>query len=163
MAGPPMLPEYAAPLAAAGFTRRVVAAGSPAEREVYRRPARGRWVLQAHREGTGAGHVDVGLTLEVGTGALIGTVHRALSPAALAAALPHITESLDALAAAAESLRCPDCNAWDVMREGEDGPYLACGQQRKGRRPFDRSDRRCRRNLIMAPLIVHRDPGSSAP
>jgi hypothetical protein len=156
-----MSPEYAAPLAAAGFARHRVAGGTPAEREVYRRPARGRWVLQAHQEGQGAGHVDVGVTLDVGTGALIGPVHRALSPAALAAALPHITASLEALALAAESLRCPDCNAWDVMKDGEDGPYLACGQQRGGRRPFDRADRRCRRNLVMAPLIVHRDPGST--
>lgn len=161
MARPPMPPEYAAPLAAAGFTRQVLARGSPSEREVYRRAARGRWVLQAHLEGEGAGHVDVGLTLEPGTGALVGPVHRALSPAALAAALPHITASLEALAVAAESLRCPDCNAWDVMKEGEDGAYLACGQQRRGRRPFDLVDRRCRRHLVMAPLVVHRDPGSS--
>ncbi len=160
MAGPPMPPEYAAPLAAAGFARLVLAAGSPAEREVYRRAARGRWVLQARRDGEGVGHVDVGLTLEVGTGALIGPVHRALSPVALAAALPHITASLEALAAAAESLRCPDCNAWDVLKEGEDGAYLACGEQRRGRRPFDQADRRCRRSLVMAPLIVHRDPGA---
>lgn len=150
--------EYGAALAGAGFRRQVVASGSASSAsEVYRRPAEGRWFLEARQEGEGAGHVDVGLTLDTGGGLLIGPIHRALSAAALASALPHIIESLEALAAAAESLRCPSCKSWAVMEEGGDGPYLACGGGRKTRKPFESAVRRCRRDLIMAALIVHRE------
>jgi hypothetical protein len=151
-------PEYAAVLTGAGFRRHPLG-GRPAEVDVYRRPAPGRWALEARQEGRG-GHVDVGLTLEPGGGTLVGPVHRALSAPALASALPHITASLEALAAAAESLRCPECQSWEVMREGKDGPFLACGQPRRGRKPFDRTVRLCRRNLVVAALIVYREPGS---
>ncbi len=148
--------EVAAALAAAGFHRHDAAGGTAGERAVFRRPAQGRWVLEARHDG---GHVDVGLTLEDAGGVLIGPVHRALSPAALASALPHITASLESLAAAAESLRCPKCNAWAVRKEGEDGPFLACGQP-KGRKPFSRGVTRCRRSLVMSALIVYREPKS---
>jgi len=150
--------DHAAALARAGFHRHVVTGGTASrELEVYRRRADGRWFLEAHQDGDGAGHVDVGLTLEEGGGLLIGPIHRALSVAALTSALPHIVESLEALAAAAESLRCPKCNSWAVMKEGSEGPYLACGGAPRTRKPFDRTIRKCRRNLIMAALVIHRD------
>ncbi len=152
----PMTPDHASALAGAGFRRHVIATGTQEEREVYRRPARGPWFLEARREGDG--HVDVGLTLDSEGGVLVGPVHRALSAAALAAALPHITASLETLAGAAESLRCPECKSWAVMTEGADGPFLACGQTIRGRRPFDRAIRRCRRNLALASLIVYGAP-----
>jgi hypothetical protein len=150
--------DHAAALDHAGFRRHVVTGGTASRAlEVYRRPTVGRWFLEARQEGEGAGHVDVGLTLEEGGGMLIGPIHRALSVAALASALPHIVESLEALAAAAESLRCPKCNSWAVMKEGSGGPYLACGEARRTRKPLERTIRKCRRNLIMAALIIHRD------
>jgi hypothetical protein len=151
-----MSPEHASALAGAGFRRHVIAAGAPGEHEVYRRQAHGPWVLEARREGDG--HVDVGLTLDSEGGALIGPVHRALSAAALASALPHITASLEALAGAAESLRCPSCKSWAVMTEGADGPFLACGQPVRSRKPLDRTIRRCRRNLVLAALFVYGEP-----
>jgi hypothetical protein len=153
-------PEYAAALAAAGFSRHVVTAGTARELDVYRRPAQGHWFVEARQEGPGDGHVDVGLTLEPGGGALIGPVHRALSAAALASALPHITASLEALAEAAERLRCPTCKSWAVVNEGEGGPFLACGQPMRSRRPFDGTIHTCRRNLVMSALIVYREPRS---
>jgi hypothetical protein len=155
------LRDYASTLAAGGFRVEVVAAGagSPAI-EVYRRPAEGRWFLEARHGGERARHVDVGLTVDAGGGPFIGPVHRALTPAALASALPHIVASLEALATAAESLRCPRCNSWAVAKEGEAGPFLACAHPRKTRRPFDSVVRRCRRDLVMAKLVLHRDPKS---
>ena len=153
--------KYRPALADAGFRRQIAAGGSASPgSEVYRLPAEGRWFLEARQGGEGACHVDVGLTLDTGGGVLIGPVHRALSAGALATALPHIVESLKALAAAAESLRCPSCNSWAVMEEGGDGPYLACGGARKTRKPFQSAVRRCRRDLIMAALIIHRDSKS---
>ena len=152
-------PEYAAALAAAGFRRHVIAAGTAGEIDVYRRPAQGRWLLEARQEGPGDGHVDVGLTLDPGGGALIGPVHRALSAAALASALPHITASLEALAEAAERMRCPNCKSWAVVNEGEGGPFLACGQP-TSRTPFAGTIHTCRRNLVMSALIVYREPRS---
>lgn len=150
--------DHAAALVHAGFRRHVVTGETAShELEVYRRPAVGRWFLEARQDGEGSGHVDVGLTLDEGGGMLIGPIHRALSVPALASALPHIVESLEALAAAAESLRCPRCNSWAVMKEGSDGPYLACGEARRTRKPLERTIRKCRRNLIMAALIIHRD------
>ncbi len=151
-----MTPEHAAALAAARFGRHVVAAGTAEEHDVYRRPAQGRWFLEARHEADG--YVDVGLTLDQEGGALIGPIHRALSPAALAAALPDITASLEAVAAAAESLRCPTCNAWAVMSEGADGPFLSCAQPVRSRKPLQRAHGRCRRNLVLSPLIVHGEP-----
>ncbi len=148
-------PECAAALRDAGFHRTVLADGL----DVYRRPASGRWFLEAREERDG-GHVDVALAFGAPGGALIGPVHRAFGAAALASALPHITSSLEALARAAESLQCRDCRAWPVMTEGKDGPFLACGELRRGRRPFDRTVRTCRRNLVLSPLIVYRDPGA---
>jgi|RifCSP16_2_1023846.scaffolds.fasta_scaffold47641_2 hypothetical protein len=155
------LRDYAAALAGAGFRPEVVApgAGSPAT-EVYRRPAEGRWFLEARHGGDRAQHLDVGLTVDTGGGPFIGPVHRALTPAALASALPHIVASLEALATAAESLRCPRCTSWPAMKEGADGPFLACAHPRRPRRPFDPEVRRCRRDLVMAGLILHRDPKS---
>lgn len=151
-----MSPEHASELAGAGFRRHVIAAGTPGEHDVYRRPAQGRWMIEARHEGDG--HVDLGLTLDREGGVLVGPVHRALSAAALASALAHITASLDALAEAAESLRCPSCNAWAVMSDGPDGPFLGCGQPVRSRTPFDRTIRRCRRNLVLAALIVYGEP-----
>jgi hypothetical protein len=155
------LRDFAAALTAAGFRAEVLAAakGAPAT-EVYRRPAQGRWFLEARHGGDRTRHVDVGLTVDAGGGPFIGPVHRALSPAALASALPHIVASLEALATTAESLRCPRCNSWAVAREGEEGPFLACGHPRKTRKPFDPVVRRCRRDLVMAGLVLHRDPRS---
>jgi hypothetical protein len=152
--------EYAAALAAAGFGRLVVSGGTWSGLEVYRRPAEGRWFLEARQKGERPGHVDVGLTLDPGGGTLVGPVHRALSATALVAALPHIVEALEALASAAESLRCPRCNSWAVMKEGESGPYLACGEARRTRKPLERSVRPCRRNLVMAALIIHSESAS---
>ncbi len=151
--------DYAAALAGAGFRHQAVAAGTASrEPEVYRRPAEGRWFLEARPGEDGAGHIDVGLTLDAGGGLLIGPIHRALSPAALASALPHIVASLEALAVAAESLRCPRCNSWAVMKDGADGPYLACGKARRNRKPFQQTIQKCRRNLVMAALIVYGEP-----
>jgi hypothetical protein len=151
--------EYAAALAGAGFSRHLRAGATGAGPEVYRRPVRARWCLEA-RLGEGRhGFVDVGLTLEPRGGILVGPIHRSLSPAALALALPHIVASLEALAQAAESLRCPDCNSGEALQEGPDGPFLACSQPRSGRRPFDTTVQICRRNLVMGALIVYRDPG----
>lgn len=151
-----MTPEHASALAAAKFRRHVVAAGTAGEHDVYRRPAPGRWFLEARCEDEG--HVDVGLTLDREGGALIGPIHRTLSAAALASALPDITASLEAVAEAAESLRCPTCNSWAVMSEGADGPFLSCAQPVRSRRPLQRTHGRCRRNLVLAALIVHGDP-----
>ncbi len=148
--------EQASALAGAGFQRHVVATGTPAEREAYRRPAQGPWALEARCDADG--HVDVGLALGAEGGVLIGPVHRTLSAAALASALPHIVASLETLAGAAESLRCPTCKSWAVMTEGDDGPFLACGQASRGRRPFEQTIRRCRRNLALAALIVYGEP-----
>ncbi len=158
----PVSPAIAAALSAAGFCRHLVAEGTAGELDVYRRPAQGRWFVEAREDGDRGGHVDVGLTMDSPGGALMGPIHRALSAAALAAALPHITASLTALAEAAESLRCPDCSSWPVMKEGDDGPFLACGEPRRGRRPFDRALRTCRRNLVLSALIVYREPGASS-
>ncbi len=158
----PVSPEYAAALADAGFRRHVIAAaGTAGELDVYRRPALERWVLEARQEGEGDGHVDVALTLDPGGGALIGPIHRALSADALSSALPHITASLEALAEAAEALRCPTCTSWAVVSDGDGSPFLACGQPMRSRRPFDRTIRMCRRNLVMSALIVYREPRSS--
>jgi hypothetical protein len=158
MARPPFPAAYAAVLEAAGFSRDPIAAASASD--AWRRPARAPWVIEARPSGDGASHLDVGLTLPgPGAAALLGPVHRALSPSALAAALADITASLEALADAAERLRCPDCNGLEAIREGEGGPFLACGQPRRGRRPFDGATRRCRRDLVMAALVVHADPG----
>ncbi len=156
----PVGPGYAAALSGVGFHRHAMASGTEGELDVYRRPAQGRWVLEARQEQGPDAYVDVGLTLDSGQGGLIGPIHRALSPAALASALPHIVASLEALAEAAESLRCPNCNSWAVMMDGENGPFLACGQPRKSRRPFDRTIQRCRQNLLMEALIVYREPRS---
>ncbi len=150
--------EYAAALRTAGFQRLDVRGSSTGvEFDVYRRRAEGRWCLEARQDGD---TVDVGLTVDAGGGPLIGPVHRALSAKALASALPHIVEALEALAATAESLRCPNCHAWAVMKDGADGPYLACGQPRRTRRPLERTVRRCRRSLVMAALIVYGERGS---
>jgi hypothetical protein len=99
--------------------------------------------------------------VDIEGGALVGPVHRALSEAALASALPHIVASLEALARAADSLRCPTCNSWPVMKDGADGPILACPQPAAGRNPFDATVRPCRRHLVMGGLIVHGEPDSA--
>jgi hypothetical protein len=149
----PVTRDHAAALGAAGFRRHIVAGGhSGGEIDVYRRRAEGRWWLEARQSGD---TVDVGLTVDAGGGVLIGPVHRALSVQALVSALPHIVESLEALASTAESLRCPKCNSWAVVKDGPDGPFLACGQARRTRRPLERKVRRCRRSLVMAALIVY--------
>ncbi len=148
--------EAVAALRRAGF-RRHVAAGAPGVAPAYRRPGPGHWFLEARQHGDD-GPVDVALTIDAPGGALVGPVHRALSAAALSSALPHIVSSLEALARAAESLRCPDCSSWPLLAEGEDGPTLACGEPRRGRRPFDRAVRRCRRTLVISALIVYEDP-----
>jgi len=156
---PRVAPGFAAALVAAGFERlATVRAGGASE--VYRRAVLGPWSLEARRGADGKDHVDLGLTVDGEGGTLVGPVHRALSPAALASALPHIIASLEALARAADSLRCPDCTAWPVMREGPEGPYLACGEPATARKPFDATDRPCRRYLAMAGLIVHGDAGA---
>jgi hypothetical protein len=147
---------FAGVLEAAGFAR-LAAAGAGAVVEIHRRAAGGPFVIEARA--SGEGHVDVGLTLPSPRAPLVGPVHRALSPGALASALPDILASLEALADAAERLRCPDCNGLEAIHEGEDGPFIACGQPRRGRRPFDGAEKRCRRDLVMAALIVHGDPG----
>ena len=149
--------DYAAALRAAAFRRQVLAGGAgPGDIDVYRRHAEGRWSLEARQNGD---TVDVGLTVETGGGVLIGPIHRALSASVLASALPHIVESLAALASTAESLRCPKCNSWAVMKDGADGPYLACGQARRTRKPLERTLRRCRRSLVMPALIVYGERG----
>lgn len=151
--------EYAAALRAAGFQRLAVrGSGAAGDVDVYRRPADGRWWLEARQEGDA---VDVGLTVDTGGGLLIGPVHRALSAPALASALPHIVDALEALATTAESLRCPSCHSWAVMKDGAEGPYLACGQPRRTRRPLERTIRRCRRSLVMTALIVYGERGST--
>jgi hypothetical protein len=151
----PIPPAYADVLEAAGFAR---AAPSGATGP-WRRPACAPWVIEARPSADGAGHVDMGLTLPRGVAAaLLGPVHRALSPAALAAALPDVVASLEALAEAAERLRCADCNGLEAVQDGEDGSFLACNQPRRGRKPFDGAARRCRRDLVMAALVVHQDP-----
>lgn len=151
---------FAAALAGAGFQRRVLAQRPEGELDAWRRPAPAGWVVEAHEErDPEGGWVDVGLTLDSGRGALLGPVHRALSPAALVSALPHVVASLEALAAASEALRCPDCVLGESLAEDADGPYLACGQPGRGRRSFDRTLRRCRRDLVLATLVVHREPG----
>jgi len=150
--------EYDATLVASGFHRLGASAGSGDA--IYCRPVQGRWAIEAVR-GPGRGrHVDLGLTVEPGRRSLIGPVHRAPSAAALAAALPRIVASLEALAAASESLRCPDCHAWEVMQIGQGGPFLACGDAARGRRPFDRRASACRRNPALQALIVYDDRGS---
>jgi hypothetical protein len=121
--------EYVAPLVDAGFCRHVVR--GLLEFEVYRRPAEGRWFLQAQIEDDG--RVDVGLAQDVGWGTFIGPIHRAGSASALARALPDIVRSLEALAAADYKLRCPRCRSWTVVRSGEGGPILSCAQRRKPR------------------------------
>jgi hypothetical protein len=156
MAPRPIARPYAAALKAGGFRQHVVSGGTAGEIDVYRRPAEGRWSLEARQD---EGTVDIGLTVDAGGGLLIGPIHRALSPSALASALPHIVESLSALAATAESLRCPRCNSWAVMRDSAEGPYLACGQARAARRPLERTVRRCRRSLAMTALIVYGEHG----
>ncbi len=155
----PLGGDYAAALKASGFRRNVLAGGAPPrEIDVYRRPAEGRFWLEARQEGDS---VDVGLTVEPAGGLLIGPIHRALSAQALASALPHIVEALEALATTAESLRCPNCHSWAVMKGGPDGPYLACGQARGTRTPFSTLVRRCRRSLVMSALIVYGDRRST--
>lgn len=147
---------YAVVLEAAGFSRAALAGGPDA----WRRSARAPWLVEARSSADGAAHVDVGLTVPgAGAAPLLGPVHRALSPAALAAALPDVLASLEALADAAERLRCPDCNGLEAVRDGECGAFLACGQPRRGRKPFDGAAKRCRRDLVMAALVVHADPG----
>jgi hypothetical protein len=156
---PALSATYAAVLEAAGFARH--APGGPDGPDAYRRPARAPWLIEARGGGSGdPGHVDVALTLERAA-ALVGPVHRALSPAVLASALPDIVASLEALADAAERLRCPDCNGLERLEEDGAGPYLACGQVRRGRRPFDhaKGGARCRRNLVMSALIVYGSDG----
>jgi len=147
-------PAFAAALTGAGF-ERVATVGAAGGMEVFRRPAPGRWSLEA-RQGD-EGHVDVGLTVDREGGPLLGPIHRALSPAALATAIPHIVASLEALAQAADSLRCPDCSSWPVVKQGADGPYLACGEPATARRPFDTTDQPCRRYLVMGGVVVHGD------
>lgn len=155
----PVSPPYAAVLSAAGFVRRATPGGAAAALDAWDRPAPGGFTIEAHEEeGAGERHLDVGLTPDPGRGALLGPVHRLLSVAALEAALPDLLASLEALASAAESLRCPDCRSGEVLTADADGPYLACGQPGRGRRSFDRVVRRCRRDLVMAMLVVHRDP-----
>ncbi len=154
-------PEYASALSRAGFQRRLVTPEAEGALDVYRRPVLGRWFLEARQEGGSPGHVDVGLTVDVEGGALVGPVHRALSAAALASALPHIVASLEALARAGDSLRCPDCKSWPVMRDGVGGPFLACSRPTTSRKPFDTTVRPCRRHLVMGGVIVH--GGSDAP
>ena len=146
---------YAGVLEAAGFAPLAAARAGV---EIHRRPARGPFVIEARRA-HGEGHVDLGLTLPSPRAPLVGPVHRALSPEALSSALPDIVASLEALAMAAEQLRCPDCDGLEAIHENEEGPFIACGQARRGRRPFDGAERRCRRDLVMAALIVHGDPG----
>ncbi len=119
--------EYVTTLVEARFQPRVVR--GLLEFEVYRRPAGGRWFLQA--QVAGAGCVDIGLAQEVGWGTFIGPIHRASSAAALARALPDIIRSLEGFAAADYKLRCPRCRSWTIVRNGEGGPVLACGQRRK--------------------------------
>jgi hypothetical protein len=158
----PVSAPFAAALAEAGFQRRVITRGPRGEVDAWRRPAPGGWVIEAHEEvSASASYVDVGLTLDSGRGTLLGPVHRALSPSALASALPHVTASLEALAAATDTLRCPDCTSGESLAEDAEGPFLACGQPGRGRRTFDRSVRRCRRDLVMAMLVVHREPGAA--
>jgi len=154
-------PEFASALTRAGFQRQLVAPEAEGALDVYRRPVLGHWFLEARQEGGSPGHVDVGLTIDVEGGALIGPVHRALSATALASALPHIIASLEALARAADSLRCPACNSWPVVRDGVDGPFLACSRATMSRNPFDTTTRPCRRYLVMGGLVVH--GGSDAP
>ncbi len=152
--------DYAAALLRAGFVRHGVARPGPQGAEVYRRAAPGSWSLEARPHGSA---VDVGLTLEPpGAGALIGPVHRALSPAALSAALPEIVASLEALAGTSQMLRCPGCNSWVVMQDGRSGPFLSCAGTRRRRRPFADRHRveKCRGNLAMPALLIHGDPAS---
>jgi len=150
--------EHHRALAAFGFQRLAASAGA---RDAVRwRPVQGRWGIEVVAAPAGLPAVDLGLTVEPGRGALVGPVHRAPSAAALAAALPCIVASLEALAAVAESLRCPDCHTWEVMRIGTDGPYLACGEAPRGRRPFARTEGPCRRNLSMKALVLYDERGA---
>ena len=143
-------PEYVTALVGAGFRPHVVR--GLLELEVYRRPAQGRWFLQAQVDHDG--HVDVGLTQEAGWGAFIGPIHRAESASALACALPDIVKSLEDLAAAEHKLRCPRCHAWTVMRNGKNGPFLSCAQVRKA--PQASGDfLTCRGTLPMTALHIH--------
>jgi hypothetical protein len=151
-------PDYAAALDRAGFQRELV--GTEGAVDVYRRPVLGRWFVEARQDGGWTGHVDVGLTVDREGGALIGPIHRALSAAALASALPHIVPSLEALARAAESLRCPACASWPVVQDGADGPFLACGNPTSPRKPFQTKVWPCRRYLLMGGVIVHADADS---
>jgi hypothetical protein len=151
-----MTPDQASALVAARFKRHVIGAGTAREHDVYRRSAHGRWFLEARHER--GGYVDVGLTLDREGGGLIGPIHRALSATALASALPDITASLEAIAQAAESIRCPTCHSWAVMHDGADGPFLGCSQPPRTRRPFDGKVTRCRRNLVLSPLILYGEP-----
>ncbi len=156
-------PDYVAPLVDAGFRPHLVR--GLLEFEVYRRRAGGRWFLQAQVDD--GGRVDVGLTQGAGWGAFIGPIHRANSAPALARALPEIVRSLEALAAADHKLRCPRCNSWTVMKNGEDGPLLSCAQPRKALEPLDDAsceDPSCRGTSPLRALHVYgEDPAGSAP
>jgi hypothetical protein len=154
--------DYLAHLVGAGFCPRVVR--GLLEFEVYRRPAEGRWFLQAQFEADG--RVDVGLTQDVGWGNFIGPIHRATSAAALARALPDIIRSLEDLAAADYKLRCPKCRSWTVVRSGEDGPVLSCAQRRRHSQLDDDAAEEppCRGTLPLRALHIHGEaPAAGAP
>ncbi|HSN93293.1 MAG TPA: hypothetical protein VLS93_18830 [Anaeromyxobacteraceae bacterium] len=147
---------YDAALSRAGFQRWL--ALPETSTVVYRRAAPGHWFLEARLPEGGAGHVDVGLAAGGQVRGLVGPVHRALSAAALASALPAIVASLESLAGAADVLRCPTCHGWPVTSEGPEGSFLACGQAGPGRNPFDTSTQPCRRHLGTPGLVVHGEP-----
>jgi hypothetical protein len=154
-------PQYVAPLLDAGFRLHVVR--GLLEFEVYVREAAGRWVLQAQMGHDG--HLDVGLTRDAGWGSFIGPIHRAGSAPDLERALPQIIGSLEALAAADHLLRCPRCDAWTVVRDGRDGPVLACSRRGNLRRTADGAshDGPCGGTLQLPALHVHGEPPGGAP
>ncbi len=151
-------PEYAAVLVEAGFRPHVVR--GLIELEVYRRPARGRWFLQAQVDHDG--RIDVGLTQDAGWGAFIGPIHRAKSASALACALPDIVKSLEDLATADHKLRCPDCNSWTVMKSGKNGPVLSCAQLRRAAKSSGEAQT-CRGTLRMTALHIHGENADRTP
>jgi hypothetical protein len=148
---------WAAILLAEGF-----APHGPSRAPSFRRPVREPWAIEARAAGP-EGPVDVWLTVAASAaGVLVGPVHRVLSRAALRAALPHVVAALEALANAAEGLRCSECNELGVLAQDEGGAFLACGRPGRGRRPFDRRVRRCRRSLVMTSLVVYGDDDAPA-